>query len=170
MLNDVIYCAAIPTCRSGVSTIAGQMTGLITIVTHDLASTSTGHSATTTATKSTSTGVSTSVSITIIVLVFMVDSVSIRGALSHKVIAVTFFFIMANRLTKLAVGIFGNWDISLEKRAVLRAMLARGVANITINYTGIDLGGRACGKISSDHGALVPIVTLGATLRTPDLL
>ena len=113
MLNDVIYCAAIPTCRSGVSTVAGQMTGLITIVTHDLASTSTGHSATTTATKSTSTRVSTSVSITIIVLVFMVDAVSIRGALSHKVIAATFFFIMANGLTKLAVGILRNWDISL---------------------------------------------------------
>ena len=105
-----------------------QVTSLVTIVTHNLASTSTGHSTTAATTKSTSAGVATSVSITIIILVFIVDSVSIRGALSHKVIAATFFFVMANRLTKLAVGVFGNWDISLEKRAVLRAMLARGAA------------------------------------------
>ena len=120
LFNHVIYCAAIPTCRSGVPTVAGQVTSLVTIVTHNLASTSAGHPTTAATTKITSVGGATTVSIAIIILGFIVDSVGIRGALSHKVIATTFFFIMPDGLTELAVGVFGNLNISLKKMAVLR--------------------------------------------------
>ena len=108
------------------------MTSLVTIVTHNLASTSAGHPTTAATTKSTSAGGATTVSIAIIILGFIVDSVGIRGALSHKVIATTLVFIMPYKLTELAVGVFGNLNISLKKMAVLRAMLASGSANLTI--------------------------------------
>ena len=132
MFNDVIYCAAIPTCRSGVSTVAGQVTSLVTIVTHNLASTSSGHPTTAATTKSTSSGGAAAVTIAIIILGLIVYSVGIRGALSHKVVATTLFFIMPYGLTELAVGVFGNLNISLKKMTMLRAVLARGSANLTI--------------------------------------
>ena len=142
LFNHVVHCAAIPTGRSGVSTVASQVTNLVTIVTHNLASTSAGHPTTATTAKSTSAGGTAVVTIAIIIGGFIVDSVGIRGAISHKVIATTFFFIMPDGLTKLAVGVFGNLNISLKKMAVLRVMLTRGVKNLTIYNTGIELGGR----------------------------
>ena len=143
LFNHVVHCAAIPTGRSGVSTVASQVTNLVTIVTHNLASTSAGHPTTAAAAKSTSFGGAATVTIAIIILGFIVDSVGVRGALSHKVVATTLVFIMPYGLTELAVGVFGSLNISLKKMAVLRAMLARGAANLTIYNTGIELGGRA---------------------------
>ena len=128
----MVHYAVVPIGCDGVSTVTSQVTGLVTIVTHNLASTSSSHSTTATTAKSTSSGGAAAITIAIIIQNFIVDSVGIRGALSHKVVAMTLVFIMPYRLTELAVGAFGNLNISLKKMAVLRAMLARGAANITI--------------------------------------
>jgi len=132
LFNHVVYCAAIPTGRSGVPTVVSQVTNLVTIVTHNLASTSSGHPTIAVTAKSTSSRGVATVTIAIIILGFIVDSVGVRGALLHKVVATTLFFIMPYGLTELTVGVFGNLNISLKKMAVLRAMLASGLANLTI--------------------------------------
>ena len=143
LFNHVVHCAAIPTGCSGVLTVSSQVANLVTIVTHNLASTYSGHPTTAATAKSTSSGGAAAVNIAIIILGFIVYLVGVRGALSHKVIATTLFFIMPYGLTELAVGVFGNLNISLKKMAVLRAVLARGSANLTIQSTGIEWVGRS---------------------------
>ena len=132
LFNHVVDCVAIPTGYGGVLTVASKMASLVTIVTHNLASTSSGHTTMAATSKSSSSGGTTAVTIAIIILGFIVDSVGVRGALSHKVVATTLVFIMPYGLIELAVGVFRNLNISLKKMAVLRAMLARGSANLTI--------------------------------------
>ena len=132
LVNHVVHRMAIPTSCSGILTVASQVANLVTIVTHNLASTSSGHLTAATTAKSTSSGGAATVTIAIIILGLIVYSVSVRGALSHKVVTTTLFFIMPYGLTKLAVGVFRNLNISLKEMAVLRAVLARGSANLTI--------------------------------------
>ena len=132
LYNHMVHCATIPTGRSGVPTVASQVTNLVTIVTHNLTSTSSGHPTTAATAKSTSSGGAATVTIAIISLGIIVESVGVRGALSHKVIAMTLVFIIPYRFTELAVGVFRNLNISLKEMAVLRAVLARGSANLTI--------------------------------------
>ena len=132
LFNHVVHCVEIPTSGSAVPTVMSQVTNLVTIVTHYLASTSSSHPTMAATTKITSSGGTAAVTIAIIILGFIVDSVGVRGALSHKVIATTLFFIMPYGLTELAIGVFGSLNISLKKMAVLRAVLARGSTYLTI--------------------------------------
>ena len=89
LFNHVVYCAAIPTGCGGVPTVSSQMASLVTIVTHNLASTSPRHTTMAAASKGT-----TTVTIAVTILGFILHSVGVRDALSHEVIAMTLLFIM----------------------------------------------------------------------------
>ena len=105
LLNHMIRCATIPTCRSEVSTVTGEMPSLVIVVADDLASTSSYHTTTTTSSKSTSTGCTTTVTITIIDLCFILYPIGVIGA--------TLNFIMSYRLTESTIGVLRSLSIPL---------------------------------------------------------
>ena len=74
LFNHVVHRAAILTGCSGVPTVMSQVASLVTIVTHNLASTSSGHPAMATTSKSTSSGGTVVVTIAIIILGLIVYS------------------------------------------------------------------------------------------------
>ena len=94
LFNHVVDCVAIPIGYGGVPTVASKMDSLVTIVTHNLASTSSGHTTMATTSKGTSSRGSAAVTIALIIRSFMLHSVGIRGALSQEVIATTLLFIV----------------------------------------------------------------------------
>ena len=94
LFNHVVDCVAIPTGYGGALTVAGKMASLVTIVTHNLASTSFVHTTTTATSKGTSSRGTTTVTIVVIILGVILHAVGVRDALSHEVIATTLLLSM----------------------------------------------------------------------------
>ena len=113
LFNHVVDCAEIPTGCGGVPTVTRKMASLVTIVAHNLASTSSGHPTTAATTESTSAGGTAAVTIAIIILGFIVYSVDVRCALSQEVIATTLTFIVSYGFTEVAVWVLGDLNIPL---------------------------------------------------------
>ena len=155
----MIYRAAVPTCRSGVLTVASQMPNLVTIVTHQLVMASSSHA--TTASRSTSTRGTPLVTVAIITWAVIVHPVGVIGA--------ALILIMTYRLAEITVGVLRSLSIPLQQVTVLGVVLTCRSAELTIQYLWWKWVRRTCMQVLAYQRAPFLVVTFGPTLRTPNL-